>query len=110
MQITENDSAASEVFPLRLEPSVRKQAEELSQKNGVSLNLFINRAVQQVLDRVQHEKWAAGRRKPTPEYMAAALAILDRDNGNAPDPGDELPEGYVSVRFSAEYKKLIGTE
>ncbi len=96
--------------PLRLAPSVRKQAEEVSHENGVDLNQFINLAVQHALARVQHDKWVAGRRKPTPEYMAAALAILDRDNGNDPDPGDELPEGYVSIRFSPEYKKSAGTE
>jgi hypothetical protein len=42
--------------------------------------------------------------------MAAALAILDRDNGNEPDPGDELPEGYVSIRFSPEYRKSAAGE
>jgi hypothetical protein len=110
MQITENDPAADEVFPLRLTSSLRKQAEELSQKDGVDLNQFINLAVEHALAQVQHDKWVEGRSKPTPEYMAAALAILDRDNGNEPDPGDELPEGYVSIRFSPEYKKSAGTE
>jgi predicted HicB family RNase H-like nuclease len=32
-------------FPLRLMPSVRRGAEDLSQKEGVSLNQFINVAV-----------------------------------------------------------------
>jgi hypothetical protein len=110
MQITENDTAAIDIFPLRLAPSLRKQAEELSQKDGVDLNEFINRAVEHAMAQVQHDKWVAARRKPTPEYMAAALAIFDRDNGNEPDPGDELPEGYVSIRFSPEYRKSAAGE
>jgi len=110
MQATDKDSAVVDVFPLRLAPSVRKQAEEVSHENGVDLNQFINLAVEHSLAQLQHDKWIAGRLKPTPEYMAAALAILERDNGNEPDPGDELPEGYASIRLSPEYEKPAGAE
>jgi len=110
MQISEIDSTGTEIFPLRLTPSLRKQAEALSREADVDLNQFINLAVEQALAQVQHDKWVASRRKPTPEYMAAALAILDRDNGNPPDPGDELPEGYVPIRFRSDDNKSRVTE
>ena len=56
MQATDKDSAAVEVFPLRLAPSARKQAEELSKENGVDLNQFINLAVEHALAQVQRDK------------------------------------------------------
>jgi hypothetical protein len=95
-------------FPLRLMPSVRKVAEEFSSREGVSLNQFINLAVAEKLARLQHEEWLARRSKPTPERLARALQILDRPTNNPPEPGDELPEGYVSIRESEEYKRAIG--
>ncbi|MGH9605110.1 MAG: toxin-antitoxin system HicB family antitoxin [Terracidiphilus sp.] len=96
-------------FPLRLMPSVRRAAEEFSQKEGVSLNQFINVAVAEKLALLQHEQWLASRPKPTAARTAKALAVLDRRTGNAPEPGDELPEGYVSIKRSSEYKKALGT-
>ena len=97
-------------FPLRLMPSVKRDAEEFSRQEGVSLNQFINVAVAEKLSRLQHERWVASRPKPDAARTARALAVLDRDNGNEPDPGDELPEGYVSIRFSPEFKKSAGVE
>ena len=46
-------------FPLRLMPSVRKVAEQISQREGVSLNQFINVAVAEKLAHLQHEEWLA---------------------------------------------------
>ena len=42
-------------FPPRLTPSVRRLAEAFSQKEGVSLNQFINVAVAEKLAHLQHE-------------------------------------------------------
>jgi len=110
MQISGHDPAAIDIFPLPLTPSLLKQAEEVSQEDGIDLNQFINVAVAEKLSRLQHDRWVASRRKPDAARTARALAILDRDDGNEPDPGDELPEGYVSIRFSTEYKKAAGME
>lgn len=95
-------------FPLRLMPSVRKVAQEFSTREGVSLNQFINLAVAEKLARMQHEQWLARRSKPTPELIAGALRALDSGSNNPPEPGNELPEGYVSIRESEEYKRAIG--
>jgi hypothetical protein len=95
-------------FPLRLMPSVRNAAEEFSRKEGVSLNQFINVAVAEKLVHLQHEAWLAGRQKTSPARIARALAILDEPRGVEPEAGDELPEGYESVRGSEEYRRAAG--
>jgi hypothetical protein len=52
-----------------------------------------------------HDEWLARRPKPTAARISRALEILDRPVRNAPDPGDELPEGYVSVGNTRDYEK-----
>lgn len=85
-------------FPLRLMPSVRRVAEQFSQQEGVSLNQFINVAVAEKLAHLQHEEWLARRAKVTDASIAKAMEILDRPTKRAAESGDELPQGYVSVR------------
>jgi len=97
-------------FPLRLMPSVRTAAEEFSQKEGVSLNQFINVAVAEKLVHLQHEAWLAARPEPNAATISRGLAALDRSVVNAPDAGDQLPQGYESIRNSAEYKQAAHTE
>ena len=97
-------------FPLRLMPSVRRVAEDFSLKEGVSLNQFINVAVAEKIVHLQHDEWLASRPKPTAARIARALAILDRPTQHAPNPGDELPDGYVSIRGTDEYKKALGAK
>jgi hypothetical protein len=89
-------------------PSVRKVAEDFSLKEGVSLNQFINLAVAEKIVHLQHDEWLASRPKPTAARISRALGILDRTTENAPDPGDELPDGYVSIRDTDEYKQALG--
>jgi hypothetical protein len=33
-----------------------------------------------------------------------------RPTQNAPDPGDELPDGYVSIRETEKYKQALGAK
>ena len=54
---TEARKAAIPKFPLRLMPSVRRTAEAFSEKEGVSLNQFINVAVAEKLAHLEHEEW-----------------------------------------------------
>jgi hypothetical protein len=79
-------------------PYIRKGAEEFSQRQGVSLNQFINVAVAEKLAHLRHVQWLDSRSKPTAKRIAQALAILDRPTRIAPDPDDLLPEGHVSSR------------
>jgi len=104
MQANERKSIQSK-FPLRLMPSVRRAAEEFSQKEGVSLNQFINLAVAEKLAHLQHDEWLARRRKPDPSLIARALRALHKESGIPPDPGDELPEGYASTRMGGKHRQ-----
>ena len=84
-------------FPLRLMPSVRRVAVDFSQKEGVSLNQFINVAVAEKLAHLQHEEWLARRPKATSILVSKALRILDRPTRHAAEEEDMLPKGYVSI-------------
>lgn len=94
-------------FPLRLMPSVRRVAETFSQREGVSLNQFINVAVAEKLAHLQHEEWLAQRPKATPALLSAALAVLNLPTGNLPEAGDALPDGYDSHRKQSLLKKTV---
>lgn len=85
-------------FALRLMPSVRKSAEDYSQREGVSLNQFINVAVAEKLAHLQHEEWVARRPQASAESIAKALQVLDRPTPRPVADQDKLPKGYVSVR------------
>lgn len=82
-------------FPLRLMPSVRRTAEVFSEKEGVSLNQFINVAVAEKLAHLEHEEWARNRKQPTQALAARALALLDKAGGRPIERGDELPHGIL---------------
>ena len=85
-------------FPLRLMPSVRKVAESVSQREGVSLNQFINLAVAEKIAHLQHDEWLAHRPKASQAMISKALEILDRPTSHGSEPEDELPVGYLSAR------------
>jgi hypothetical protein len=91
-------------FPLRLMPSIRRAAEDFSQKEGVSLNQFINVAVAEKLAHLQYEEWLARRPKASSDSIAKALLILDRTTGHL----DKLSKGKVSARRKDSGKKVPG--
>ena len=84
-------------FPLRLIPSVRKDAESFSRKEGISLNQFINVALAEKLALLRHDEWLAKKPKLTPELIERGLAALNHPTGIEPLAEDRLPEGYVLV-------------
>ena len=45
-------------FPLRLPYSIRRQANDLAHKDGLSLNQFISLAVAEKITRLEHWSWA----------------------------------------------------
>lgn len=100
----ESRKVSIERFPLRLMPSVRRTAEVFSEKEGVSLNQFINVAVAEKLAHLEHDEWLKNRKKPTTKAIAEALHTLDHHGNQAVEAGDELPAGYSSIR--GEYAKL----
>lgn len=86
--------AAVAKFPLRLMPSVRRTAEIFSQKEGVSLNQFINVAVAEKLAHLEHEEWVRNRLQPSKAVAQRVFALLQKTAGNTVEPGDELPETH----------------
>lgn len=94
-------------FPLRLMPSVRRVAESFSQKDGVSLNQFINVAVAEKLAHLQHDEWLAHRPKATDALISKALDILDRPTSPPPEKSDKIPVGYVSERRKVAEKRAL---
>jgi hypothetical protein len=95
---TEARKTAIPKFPLRMMPSVRRAAELFSEKEGVSLNQFINVAVAEKLAHLEHEEWAGKRKQPTKELATRALNLLDKAAKKPVQPGDELPKGYRAKR------------
>lgn len=105
MPVRQKKSTTSK-FPLRLMPSMRRAAESFSQKEGVSLNQFINIAVAEKLAHLQHQEWLASRPKATDTLVARAMDVLDRPTTNPPEEFDKIPEGYASRRPKSSAKKV----
>lgn len=78
-------------FPLRLMPSVRRTAEAFSEKEGVSLNQFINVAVAEKLAHLEHEEWVRNRKQPTGKLATRALQLLAKSARNPVDAEDASP-------------------
>jgi hypothetical protein len=64
-------------------------------KEGISLDEFVNAAVEEKLAHAQHLEWVKSRREPNEERLAEARRLLRRAGSEPPEPGDELPEGFV---------------
>lgn len=79
----ESRKTSIERFPLRLMPSVRRTAEVFSEKEGVSLNQFINVAVAEKLAHLEHDQWLKNRKKPNTQAIAKLLYTLDHDGEQA---------------------------
>lgn len=92
-------------FPLRLMPSVRRIAERFSEKEGVSLNQFINVAVAEKLAHLQHEEWLSHRPKASDARIRKALEVLDRATGHPPEEFDKIPADYKPVRRRISAKR-----
>lgn len=91
---TEARKTAIPKFPLRLMPSVRRTAEVFSEKEGVSLNQFINVAVAEKLAHLEHEEWVRNRKQPSKKLAARALQLPDKAGSKPVEPGDDLSKGY----------------
>ena len=89
-------------------PSVRRSAKNFSQREGVSLNQFINTAVAERLAHLQHDEWLARRPKATGASIAKALDLLDRPGDHAAKAFDTIPDGYARDHSKTVLYKLAG--
>ena len=83
-------AAKSTTFLLRLPLSLKAAIAELAARDGTSMNQFIVMAAAEKLSAMHTaERFFAERRgNDNPE---AAIRFLQRDGGEPPRPGDELP-------------------
>ena len=80
----------SATYPLRLSNSLKQAVSEVSEREGISMNQFINLAVAEklaVLDTVRFFQERRGRGD-----MTRFRQVLNRPNGEPPQPGDELSQ------------------
>ena len=99
---TEAKPKGNPKFPLRLMPSVRRTAEAASEKEGVSLNQFINLAVAEKLAHLEHDDWARGRKQPTQSLIDEALRVLNKTSKRTVAENDEPPAAYLAARGRKE--------
>jgi len=75
-------------FPLRLSESVRRAAEKAAERDGVSLNQFINLAVAEKTAALDGADMVA--RRAARADRAAFDAVMSRVGHEKPQPGDEI--------------------
>jgi hypothetical protein len=78
-------------FALRLQPSLLRELHEVAEEEGVTVNQLINMAVAEKLAALRPERCLSERAaRADPDRARTVLARAGA--GNAPLPGDELPE------------------
>jgi hypothetical protein len=75
-------------FPLRLPVSLKAALEEISERDGTSLNQFLVVAAAEKIAAMETERFFAERRGRADD--AAFLRILNREGGEPPRPEDGM--------------------
>ena len=75
-------------FPLRLPVSLKAAVEQISERDGTSMNQFLVVAAAEKIAAMETERFFEERRKRADRE--AFLRILNRDGGEAPRPEDTL--------------------
>lgn len=76
-------------FPLRLPVSLKSAVEKLAAQDGVSMNQFVAMAVAEKVSVLKTVEFFAERKAKADR--GAFRRILDREGGEQPQSGDELP-------------------
>ncbi len=79
-------------YALRLPASVKAEAEKLAAEDGTSLNQFVATAVAEKVSALRTARYFAEKKGRTD--WSAFDRIMSRSGGEAPAPGDEVPEEY----------------
>ena len=85
--------ASMSSYALRLPASIKAEAEKLAAEDGTSLNQFVASAVAEKVSALRAANFLATRRGKAD--WDAFDRLMQRDGGQQPDSGDEIPEGYV---------------
>lgn len=76
-------------YALRLQTSLKKEAERIAREEGTTLNQFINVAVAEKLSALRTADYL--RERAARGNVEEAFAILERIGRDEPREGDELP-------------------
>lgn len=87
-------------YPLKLPTSIKTAAARLAKEDGVSLNQWIASAVAQKVGSVETAA-EFFKRRSAGHTLDEFDDILARVPDRAPDPGDELPEGWSADTLGA---------
>jgi len=82
-------------YALRLPVSLKVGAEQVAREDGSTLNQFIVSAVAEKLAALKTASYFAER--AAKGNLAEALALLNRDGGQPPAAGDELPPSKIKA-------------
>lgn len=75
-------------YPLRLPASLKDAVAEISREEGTSMNQFIAMAVAEKVSALKTAEFFAERNSEAD--IEAAIRVLKRKGGQAPDPDDRL--------------------
>lgn len=67
-----------QMFPLRLSPTMRHQANELAHREGISLNQFISLAIAEKLTRMEQQAWIKGQANSKVEDSGRLNGLTNR--------------------------------
>jgi len=81
-------------YALRLQASLKAEAERMAKTEGTTLNQFINVAVAEKISALRAADYF--RERAQRADVGAALKLLDRAGTEKPRRGDELPSAKVS--------------
>lgn len=82
-------------YPLKLPTSIKDAAARLAREDGVSLNQWIASAVAYKVGAVETAA-EFFKRRDAGHSLDELKSILDKVPDNPPEPGDELPEGWIA--------------
>jgi hypothetical protein len=91
-----------QTYPLRMSDSVKRAAVTYAKKDKTSLNHFIEMAVAEKVSRLETEEFFTGRRAGAD--MEAFWRFMNREGSEAPQAGDEMPEGIPFAEKLAELR------
>ena len=87
------ESKQNTTYPLRLPQSLRKAVSDYAKQEGTSMNQFISLAVAEKLSAINTEKFF--KQRADRADMGAFWKLLNREGGQPPREGDELPKGLT---------------
>lgn len=85
-----------ELKPLMVPEELREALAAEAASEGVSLETITAQALEAHLEALKTRKFFEDKaRRADPEWL---MKFLDREGGEPPRAGDELPEGYIRTR------------